>query len=298
MHQSLAEMVGPLLFPPDAWKGRARHMSLGDRPIYCIQRPGEVLWLPRMWWHATMNLRPSVSYGTKPSATSRDIEEKALATNARFVTSSMRNEYAGASAPLASLLARFKAEPTWDFDRGAEKLLYPGVDAPLWYDVAQTQMWARKGVSIQRPADGKEKHRMKVDEDGASWAAIMIDDYEGVLFHVVRAVKSTLDKQDTAAMRATAAFIICHMVMQMKRLAADFYTLLATKKGKSLEQQLPYESLVAPTLKKWQTLALNFSAAVHKRQCLAVPDREAWMGHTPYSSHAVEKPLTRKRKSP
>ena len=127
---------------------------------------------------------------------------------------------------------------------------------------------------------------MKVDEDGASWATIMIDDYEGVLFHVVWAVKSTLDKQDTEVMRATAAFIICHMVMQMKRLAAEFYTQLATKKGKSLEQQLSYESLVAPTLKKWQTLALNFSAAVYKRQCLAVPDREAWMGHTPYSSHA------------
>lgn len=68
----LAEVVGPYVFPPDSFDARIRGKPLGKRPLRCVQYPGEVIWLPPQWWHATMNMGvATVAYGQKPRYSSR-----------------------------------------------------------------------------------------------------------------------------------------------------------------------------------------------------------------------------------
>ena len=50
--------------PPAVWWFGAVLPSLPDceRPIELVQRPGEVVYVPRGWWHTVLNLEESVAY--------------------------------------------------------------------------------------------------------------------------------------------------------------------------------------------------------------------------------------------
>uniref|UniRef100_A0A8B9N0J0 Jumonji domain containing 8 n=2 Tax=Accipitrinae TaxID=8955 RepID=A0A8B9N0J0_9AVES len=65
------------LYPPDktphfhpnettlAWLHRTYPaLPLAERPLECTLRPGEVLYFPDRWWHATLNLDTSVFIST------------------------------------------------------------------------------------------------------------------------------------------------------------------------------------------------------------------------------------------
>lgn len=63
----LADAVGPYLYPADAWADAVRGKRLGERPLRCVQYPGEILFFPASWWHATQNLDAlTLAYGEKP----------------------------------------------------------------------------------------------------------------------------------------------------------------------------------------------------------------------------------------
>ena len=68
-HTSAWQVVGPHLFPTAAWAASLASAPLGRRPLRCTQGPGDLLWLPEMWWHATANVDSgTLAYGEKPSA--------------------------------------------------------------------------------------------------------------------------------------------------------------------------------------------------------------------------------------
>lgn len=56
MHKELELLTGPGVFPVHAWAKIVNNLPLGRRPLYCVQRPGEIIWFPDGWWHATENL--------------------------------------------------------------------------------------------------------------------------------------------------------------------------------------------------------------------------------------------------
>lgn len=64
---ALADTVGPWIFPPSIWADRIRNLPLGQRPLSCVQQPGEIIAFPDDWWHATVNLdEVTLAYGRKP----------------------------------------------------------------------------------------------------------------------------------------------------------------------------------------------------------------------------------------
>uniref|UniRef100_A0A7S1RHX8 JmjC domain-containing protein n=1 Tax=Alexandrium catenella TaxID=2925 RepID=A0A7S1RHX8_ALECA len=67
MSERLHDITGPYIFPVRVFHGMLRTRPLGRRPLYCVQRPGETLYVPGSWWHASMNLDLfQVAYGGKP----------------------------------------------------------------------------------------------------------------------------------------------------------------------------------------------------------------------------------------
>ena len=62
------------LWPPAAASYAQRHVQLsmdaasnatGSRPLRCVQRAGDVVLVPPLWGHATLNLEPSVGWATE-----------------------------------------------------------------------------------------------------------------------------------------------------------------------------------------------------------------------------------------
>jgi len=67
MSEKLHDETGPFMFPMRSYHGLMVDRDVGQRPLYCVQRPGEVVFVPDSWWHATMNLDEfQVAYGEKP----------------------------------------------------------------------------------------------------------------------------------------------------------------------------------------------------------------------------------------
>eukprot|EP00746_Dinoflagellata_sp_MGD_P134640 gnl/MRDRNA2_/MRDRNA2_68510_c0_seq1.p1 gnl/MRDRNA2_/MRDRNA2_68510_c0~~gnl/MRDRNA2_/MRDRNA2_68510_c0_seq1.p1 ORF type:complete len:180 (+),score=31.70 gnl/MRDRNA2_/MRDRNA2_68510_c0_seq1:17-556(+) len=52
------------------------------RPLQCIQRAGEIIWLPESWYHATLNLEHSLSFGAQEPdlSTPVDLKRSEIAT--------------------------------------------------------------------------------------------------------------------------------------------------------------------------------------------------------------------------
>jgi hypothetical protein len=64
MHRELELLTGPGVFPVHTWAHIVEDLPLGRRPLYCVQRPGEIIWFPDGWWHATENLAEfNVAFG-------------------------------------------------------------------------------------------------------------------------------------------------------------------------------------------------------------------------------------------
>lgn len=64
---ALADVVGPYLYPADAWAARVDALPNVGGLLRCEQLPGEILYFPDEWWHATLNdAEHSVAYGEKP----------------------------------------------------------------------------------------------------------------------------------------------------------------------------------------------------------------------------------------
>ncbi|CAK0895712.1 unnamed protein product [Prorocentrum cordatum] len=82
-HQPWYNTVLPLVLPTRAWAKEVVRLPKGQRPQFCIQRPGEVFYLPDAWWHATINHGDfALGYGTKPAwfnADSRNFHGKYMA---------------------------------------------------------------------------------------------------------------------------------------------------------------------------------------------------------------------------
>lgn len=67
-HQPWYNTVLPLVLPTRVWAKEVVQLPKGQRPQFCIQRPGEVFYLPDAYWHATINRGDfALGYGTKPS---------------------------------------------------------------------------------------------------------------------------------------------------------------------------------------------------------------------------------------
>ena len=68
MGANLAHAVGPMLVPATVWSKALGQLPLGQRPLFCLQRPGEVIYFPDNWWHATENRDAfTFAYGEKPT---------------------------------------------------------------------------------------------------------------------------------------------------------------------------------------------------------------------------------------
>lgn len=81
MSRQLQDLTGPYTYPVRFWKHSALKLPLGQRPLYCEQLPGEIFYVPRDWWHATLNIGElTLAYGEKPSANHEDrqLSEEAL----------------------------------------------------------------------------------------------------------------------------------------------------------------------------------------------------------------------------
>lgn len=67
MSAKMAEVVGPYLFPAEAWTRAVSGLPIGERPLRCAQYPGEIIFFPDDWWHATANAGDyTLAYGEKP----------------------------------------------------------------------------------------------------------------------------------------------------------------------------------------------------------------------------------------
>jgi len=67
MSEEIHDATGPYIFPVRSYHALMQQRRLGKRPLYCVQHPGETLFVPEYWWHSTMNLdRYQVAYGEKP----------------------------------------------------------------------------------------------------------------------------------------------------------------------------------------------------------------------------------------
>jgi len=64
MSEAMHDFTGPNLFPVRTFHGMMQTRKVGQRPLYCVQTPGETMFIPNYWWHATMNMEHfQVAYG-------------------------------------------------------------------------------------------------------------------------------------------------------------------------------------------------------------------------------------------
>jgi hypothetical protein len=69
MSAALGDAVGPWVFPPNAFAEQVAKLPVGQRPLTCVQQPGEIVAFPDYWWHATYNLDDlTLAYGQKPNS--------------------------------------------------------------------------------------------------------------------------------------------------------------------------------------------------------------------------------------
>lgn len=63
----LAARTGPYLHPTRGWSKLVDGLPLGKRPLRCVQHPGDIIYFPDDWWHATQNLdKFQLAWGRKP----------------------------------------------------------------------------------------------------------------------------------------------------------------------------------------------------------------------------------------
>ena len=69
--EALAKLVGPYLYPADAWAAAADALPSSEGLLKCEQLPGEILYFPDDWWHATLNVANVRSSRTQNVAKAR-----------------------------------------------------------------------------------------------------------------------------------------------------------------------------------------------------------------------------------
>lgn len=249
MGPELSSVVGPLLYAPDAWDARMRGQPLGVRPLRCVQYPGEYLWVPHMWWHATKNLDANVAYGQRPAYTSREVQKKVAAEQHSAAGGSNTAFDSEGGIPLqpwppevpastvgAALVKPFALDPLQPTLGGRGQ----------WFDILGLQTWAA--------------NRSLSDAAAA---------YNEVLAKVRSAVKGALP-EDADVMRETASFMHCHLAAQLGRVAADKKTI---NPPGTLDATTA--AATAPLLADWAAIARNYSASMFAQQC----QRSGGSGH-------------------
>lgn len=238
MGDALADVVGPYLFPPDAWDNRVRGKPLGERPLRCVQYPGDQLYLPKMWWHATMNLDENVAYGLRPALTGREIEKSGWPGNEQQQQRS-GGPIDDSSPSLAQqrLVAPFTPDPAPSIifldNNSTRSNSATGSNAtasPRWFDLIELQAWT------------------------AAHPKNALAGYSGVLRRVRAAVALAVVADDAALMRQTAAFMHCHLRSQMQRFAFE-------------HPEVRSEETLGRTLAQWGDYARGYSPEIHARQC-------------------------------
>lgn len=72
MSEAVHDATGPYIFPVRSYHRAMQRLPVGQRPLYCVQHPGEIFYIPDSWWHATMNLDQfQLAYGAKPCCKSQ-----------------------------------------------------------------------------------------------------------------------------------------------------------------------------------------------------------------------------------
>lgn len=67
MSEAMHDATGPYIFPVRSYHRAMQRLPVGQRPLYCVQHPGEIFYIPDFWWHSTMNLDSfQLAYGAKP----------------------------------------------------------------------------------------------------------------------------------------------------------------------------------------------------------------------------------------
>ncbi|CAK0816106.1 unnamed protein product, partial [Prorocentrum cordatum] len=67
MSEAVHDATGPYIFPVRSYHRAMQRLPVGQRPLYCVQHPGEIFYIPDFWWHSTMNLDGfQLAYGAKP----------------------------------------------------------------------------------------------------------------------------------------------------------------------------------------------------------------------------------------
>ena len=227
--------------------------SHGTRPLRCVQYPGEYLWVPHMWWHATKNLDANVAYGQRPAYTCGEVQKKTAAEQLRAAGGSSGTEIGKSSNGGSKRADSEEGIPLlpWPPEVPASKigaaLVKPFALDPVqptlggrrqWFDILGLQTWAA-GRSLSEAAAA----------------------YNEVLIKVRAAVEGALP-EDADLMRETAAFVHCHLAAQLGRVAAD-------KKATNTPGTLDATTAAAtvPLLADWAAIARNYSAAIFAHQC-------------------------------
>ena len=226
---------------------------VGTRPLRCVQYPGEYLWVPHMWWHATKNLDANVAYGQRPAYTCGEVQKKTAAEQLRAAGGSSGTEIGKSSNGGSKRADSEEGIPLlpWPPEVPASKigaaLVKPFALDPVqptlggrrqWFDILGLQTWAA-GRSLSEAAAA----------------------YNEVLIKVRAAVEGALP-EDADLMRETAAFVHCHLAAQLGRVAAD-------KKATNTPGTLDATTAAAtvPLLADWAAIARNYSAAIFAHQC-------------------------------
>mmetsp|Transcript_12868 Transcript_12868/g.36622 ORF Transcript_12868/g.36622 Transcript_12868/m.36622 type:complete len:469 (-) Transcript_12868:72-1478(-) len=100
MSENMHDLTGPYVFPVRVFHAMLRNRTLGKRPLYCVQKPGMVMYIPDYWWHATMNMdRLQVALGSKGMNLE---EQKDTETKAKILEVFPRRKFDSAGWSLTS----------------------------------------------------------------------------------------------------------------------------------------------------------------------------------------------------
>eukprot|EP00756_Hemistasia_phaeocysticola_P056589 Hpha_TRINITY_DN3288_c0_g1::TRINITY_DN3288_c0_g1_i1::g.186083::m.186083 len=66
----------PLQAKPATLLGRIEELPPAAQPMRCLQRAGEIMYLPDFWWHATINVGETLGFGQQKLSPSLDVVER------------------------------------------------------------------------------------------------------------------------------------------------------------------------------------------------------------------------------
>ena len=147
-----------ILAPPHDWLHAVAELPPSARPLTCLQRAGELLWLPDFWMHATHNVGDSVAVGGQLElASTRDWRLLAAHYDAHYASYFVRSNLAAELVPVAWSGAVRSAKTREMFERAVER-------SPLHLNV---RVRALRHLH-EMPREGREQLGLALLRDGVA----------------------------------------------------------------------------------------------------------------------------------